>query len=66
MYVQPTIMHVYRKSITTDYKQLSMYSIYPVLLTDGATNIYAKEKKDYPQRQGSQTGSVDLYDVEPW
>ena len=24
-----------------------------------------KKRKGYPQRQGRQTGSVDLYDVEP-
>ena len=62
-----TIMHVYRKSITTDYKQLLMYSTYTVLPTGhGATNIHSKEKKRLPSKTRESDGSVDLYDVEPW
>ena len=48
-------MHVYRESITTDYKQLSFTSTYTGLLTDGATNIHSKEKttlKDKGVRRG--------------
>ena len=31
----------------------------------GATSFTQKQGKGYPQRQGHQTGSVDLYGVEP-
>ena len=51
-------MHVYRKSITTDYKQFSMYSTYTVLLTDGATNIHSKEKKAKTPSQTKESDRV--------